>query len=775
MRTLSQTFELGDYTLRQSGIAVPTTKKISPSMQRVPLSEIELLYLKDGTIFNGINKMVQTIMSARHILKSDSQRTLRFFNKFLSDIGHTGLGVTWEALLSMIFQYKFLYGKMWVENIMNKNRSAIVDWDSVDPKSVDYARDSKNQIVLDDMSVPIGYVQTLDYGSILPAKQFVPKDVVLQPNQIYIPREVLSQFKLFTVGDGFYPIGLVEPIYLNSIRKQNVEEALANAIWRLGFPILWAKMGDSVSGYRYTIIKQDEKVRLIKFKDLYDMYTIEEQIINNISIKDISYKNIYTIGYDNNKPIWTKISKVSKHLCSDNLVRLRQPNCETIVTKQHSVYDYNLNLVNAGTNPILKTISEPILDSSENELALKLPENMDNGRFVERQWTIISNILRGSELSAFLKYSAAYIINGYSLLDEDINFNERSNKSIVIKSQNLKYIQDVSDAIKLFSRNVDTSIAESDTLDSYKLVISNKPMFIVSEQYFGDGGILSRIPDEFLILSKEYKHEFINEIFKALDYRYNGRVEKSSVIETQSTQVASSVALILNSLGIDYNIKYTNIRGSEYIILRGGVQSDKSNIEIIDVPSELYVYDIECDEVHNFIDTLGMALCHNTNHEPTMQHVQSTLEKIRDLNFKKEIATPYYVDLSLIESKTSVQLQSHLTYYQDQQVVGLGIPKPYVTSDGSATNRATLSSMSDLFQLTLRDIISKTCDEIRNCLFKPLVIKNGLPDIPVLDWDMVGVDELDRKADRITKYIRSGALTPTPELTRYIKQAEDLE
>jgi len=416
MRLISETLGV-DPTFQMAVTAAtkedadPKAKKQTPGIMRTPLQELELIYIHDTTVFNSINKIKQTIMSAVHMIKAKDKKVLEFTRNFVHNLGNSGSLITWEEILSRIFLHQCIYGRAWVENVFNKKGNRIVDWDMVDPKTMDYAKDSSERIVLDSLGRAVGYTQTLStYYSHAPntnAKK-APSRVTLQPNQTFIDREKIALINLYTVGDGFYGLGLIEPTYANSIRKQNVEEALANAIWRHGFPIYWAQLGD-------------------------------------------------------------------------------------------------------------------------------------------------------------------------------------------------------------------------------------------------------------------------------------------------------------------------------------------------------------------------------LQHEPTPQQVQTMLDKLKSLTFKKEIATPYYYNLSILQAKQTEKLQDHLDYFQDQQITGMGIPKPYATGSGEATNRATLNNMSDLFQLTLRDIIKNTTEAIEQLMFKPLIELEGFKEVPRLDWDMVGIDEIDRKSKRILSYIKAGLLPVDMKIQDYIKKVEDLE
>jgi len=130
--------------------------------------------------------------------------------------------------------------------------------------------------------------------------------------------------------------------------------------------------------------------------------------------------------------------------------------------------------------------------------------------------------------------------------------------------------------------------------------------------------------------------------------------------------------------------------------------------------------------------------------------------------------------LKILESKKAEKLREHLEYFREQEIAGLGIPKPFATGGGEATNRATLGNQSGMFQLTLRDIIDKTIDAIRRYMFKPICDLEGFKVVPTLKWDVIGADELDKKAKRILSYIKAGVISPD-DIRDFIKKIEKLE
>lgn len=412
MRPISDIFLVEAPVIATGETYDPRSVKTTPALQRVDSDELELSYINNPTIFNGINKIVQTIMAASHKVEAKDRKVQAFFDEFIGRLGLSGSDITWEELLAVIYQHQCIYGAAFVENIFNKRHNRIVDWDAIDPKKMDYAKDVNKKIVLDNLGKPVGYFELLPMNegvSQIEIPNLPPH--VAQPmsyRAIFMKPEQVAHFKLFTVGDGFYGIGLIEPIYRTSLRKLNIEEALANAIYRHGFPVIWAQIGD-------------------------------------------------------------------------------------------------------------------------------------------------------------------------------------------------------------------------------------------------------------------------------------------------------------------------------------------------------------------------------LNHEATPQQIENMLIKLKDISFKQEIATPYYYNLHILESKKAEKLKEHLEYFREQEVTGLGIPKPFATGGAEGATHATLGKQDSLFQLTLRDIARKTCSAVEKYMFAPVCKYEGFKEIPKLVWDITSGDELDKKSKRLLKYAQAGLISPDMKVMDFIKKAEGLD
>jgi len=213
---------------------------------RVPRIELELAYLKHSLTFNAINKNVQTVLTTRERLIHPNPKVVEYFTNFLANIGSRGSQLSWRELKELIFRYQLIYGPQFTELIHDKSGKEILDLDSIDPKQMDYAKSNGSKIVLDKSGNPIGYVQTVpnDYTQDITRTIKVPSGVTLEGNQIFIPADRIAQFKFWTIGPGFYPIGLIEPAYESVKTVLLLNKDYAKRAHTILFPTRVATVGD---------------------------------------------------------------------------------------------------------------------------------------------------------------------------------------------------------------------------------------------------------------------------------------------------------------------------------------------------------------------------------------------------------------------------------------------------------------------------------------------------------------------------------------------------
>jgi len=219
-------------------------KVIQSDIVRVPKDELMQQYVTDPIVFNSINKYVQIIMAAGYHFEG-SEESVEGATKFYESVGTYGGETDIETLLFETFKNQFVIGADWQENIYNRAQTKIVDIGLINPITIDYVRDGSGMPLLDDYGNTKGYVQKIPSG-IEFEQRFEAPEYANLTERLFLPPSRVTHFKLYSVGDGLDGLGIVEPIYNASNRKQNIEQGYANAARRLGYPIITASIGDSL-------------------------------------------------------------------------------------------------------------------------------------------------------------------------------------------------------------------------------------------------------------------------------------------------------------------------------------------------------------------------------------------------------------------------------------------------------------------------------------------------------------------------------------------------
>jgi len=226
----------------------PSAIKSVDNTERIALSKLEGAYYQDPLCRIAIDTRTSMIMQAGYKLNG-KEDDVKKVTEWLASIGTQGGTVQWNELLEIIFKYPQIYGNAFIERIYSDNQRKLYDLDFHDPKGIDYGKDGTGtKIIADKFGNPVGYVQTLPYQyseEVAKALQKfdAPADVKLGSGQIFIPKEFFVQFKYGAFGEGYYPLGLIEPIYKLIVQKRRAEVGYSNALKNAGFPVWIMKVG----------------------------------------------------------------------------------------------------------------------------------------------------------------------------------------------------------------------------------------------------------------------------------------------------------------------------------------------------------------------------------------------------------------------------------------------------------------------------------------------------------------------------------------------------
>jgi hypothetical protein len=214
-------------------------------IERTSKSELESAYRIDSFVFNAVNVSKEMIMSAGYKIVAKKATVRKFFENFFENISRVGADSTFDEILERIYQDAYIYGGAWDEIVWNVEDTKPVDLKTLNPAEMDFARDEKGNVILDENEKVIGYTQTLPYGIDLKEKgDEVPEGVSLKENQIFILPKRISYIPLYTFGSGFDGMGRVESAYKATIWKLNLLKAGAESTSRRGFSPIIAKVGN---------------------------------------------------------------------------------------------------------------------------------------------------------------------------------------------------------------------------------------------------------------------------------------------------------------------------------------------------------------------------------------------------------------------------------------------------------------------------------------------------------------------------------------------------
>lgn len=267
-----------EVTLASTPVSIGTpfnTNKGITSKDRVKREQLEEDYRFDPTIFNIINTCLQVSSHAGFKIKTKTSKWQVWYDKFFSEIGTIGEETTVSELVEYILQDMLMYGNSFVELIYDdETDSKVVDLHMLPEKKMDYVKTSTGEIITDKYGKSIGYTLTLPWGYESSTDgDKVPKQfedlASVGTNQIFFLPHRVAHFKLFTYGERFYGIGLIEPAHLSSFRKRMIEEARANEIYTRGANTIIATVGNETH-QATTQILSDTLKQIANFK--HDRY-----------------------------------------------------------------------------------------------------------------------------------------------------------------------------------------------------------------------------------------------------------------------------------------------------------------------------------------------------------------------------------------------------------------------------------------------------------------------------------------------------------------------
>ena len=223
--------------------------------ERVDRQELRSCYLLDAICFRAVT-IYQNFLPL-YTFKYTTDRSFwedwfiksNFYHEFVESIANISI-----------------YGDSYTE-LLRKNKKT-VGLANICPEHIDYQKDADDQILVDKHKNPLGYTQKLPFS-------YKKNEIKFKANQIFNQR-------FFDVGDGYYGIGIIEPIYNVTRWKLNMLQGYAEAVQQVGFPMKVITVGDE----KHEPTKEDMTSAFITVKGLNRTNSLAKPYYHQLEIKE---------------------------------------------------------------------------------------------------------------------------------------------------------------------------------------------------------------------------------------------------------------------------------------------------------------------------------------------------------------------------------------------------------------------------------------------------------------------------------------------------------
>lgn len=163
----------------------------------------------------------------------------------------------------------------------------------------------------------------------------------------------------------------------------------------------------------------------------------------------------------------------------------------------------------------------------------------------------------------------------------------------------------------------------------------------------------------------------------------------------------------------------------------------------------------------------------NDTHEPNPQMMEDALDMAANIRTSEAVAIPHYNEFGTIDAKLdslSVEIMNGLLAAS----AGAGnIPLPFITGSGDATNRATLKTQREMFELKIQEKIDSFDEDWNNQVMRKLEKVNKYSK-GVIASEEIRLESKDETAKRFKTYYDMRALAPE-EVREYVLATETIQ
>ncbi|MFW5902828.1 MAG: hypothetical protein ACOCTT_03000, partial [archaeon] len=160
-------------------------------------------------------------------------------------------------------------------------------------------------------------------------------------------------------------------------------------------------------------------------------------------------------------------------------------------------------------------------------------------------------------------------------------------------------------------------------------------------------------------------------------------------------------------------------------------------------------------------------------HEPNTQMITDALDSLVEMKSSNVSAFPYYMEPKTLDTNVDDMATKISESLLSASASSAGIPLPFITGQGEATNRATLKTQREMFEDNIQDKIKNFDEDWKLLVLDKIAQYNGFAPAEVKSSN-IRLEGKDEFAKRLKLYFDMSALTPR-EIRMNIKNSDDLE
>lgn len=204
---------------------------------RVPFDKLENMYIHEPVLHRGINIYQLCIEAASFEASSKNEEVQKAIDKILDETDFK------TVTLEMAPLHMGITGNCFIELVRAEGSNNIVQYHPVDYKTMDFKKDSLDEIEYGEDGKPIGWQQEITGEKIVPFK-----------------KHEMFHITLRQLNDDQMGIGFIEPLYSDVTTKENIEKGKGSWAYAQGFPVPLVRYGDEFHPPNPSMKEQAEKL-----------------------------------------------------------------------------------------------------------------------------------------------------------------------------------------------------------------------------------------------------------------------------------------------------------------------------------------------------------------------------------------------------------------------------------------------------------------------------------------------------------------------------------